>query len=344
MTIRAQKEWLENTSFILVLFHHVCLRPFQPISCRYKASKWSLRGSLLIETKCYGIDLFRESCSPYIKAIRACLLNTSEICSTGWSPLVWYKFTADLSTTAVMLLFHLKDSFLWPHTHPPHIPHARTRVHQFACRHAHTPKTTRWPLTATSQKLGQVARSLTFIPHTRLSPADIIIAQTICKSSPRVPPSTLRILLNGHTKPHNAFKTHGRILHPIIFTTLELTVSFFNSHTCGSLQSRCLSFWLAGVIAGNQSPLLSQLPCQTRIDWCHLFSGTARSEYTLPCWLWACCRHWLLSVYRGSLSRFMSVTHLHARMKACNHGHTILFPRRCVHIHRLPLQLLALYM
>lgn len=136
MTIRAQKKWLENTSFILVLFHHACLRPFQPISCRYKASKWSLRGSLLIETKCYGIDLFRESCSPYIKAIRACLLNTSEICSTGWSPLVWYKFTADLSTTAVMLLFHLKDSFLWPH--PPHIQHARTHADLFACRHAHT--------------------------------------------------------------------------------------------------------------------------------------------------------------------------------------------------------------
>lgn len=105
-----------------------CLRPFQPISCRYKASKWSLRGSLLIETKCYGIDLFRESCSPYIKAIRACLLNTSEICSTGWSPLVWYKFTADLSTTAVMLLFHLKDSFPWPHAHPPHCPHACTHT------------------------------------------------------------------------------------------------------------------------------------------------------------------------------------------------------------------------
>ena len=105
-----------------------CPRPFQPISCRYKASKWSLRGSLLIETKCYGIDLFRESCSPYIKAIRACLLNTSEICSTGWSPLVWYKFTADLSTTVVMLLFHLKDSFPWPGVHPPHSP-ARMHTH-----------------------------------------------------------------------------------------------------------------------------------------------------------------------------------------------------------------------
>lgn len=108
----------------------ICLKPFQPISCRYNTSKWSLRGSLLIETKCYGIDLFRESCSPYIKAIRACLLNTSEICSTGWSPPVWYKFTADLSTAAVMLLFHLKDSFFWPHTHPQHIPDTG----QFACK------------------------------------------------------------------------------------------------------------------------------------------------------------------------------------------------------------------
>lgn len=128
-----------------------CLRPFQPISCRYKASKWSLRGSLLIETKCYGIDLFRESCSPYIKAIRACLLNTSEICSTGWSPLVWYKFTADLSTTAVMLLFHLKDSFPWPCAHPPASPHAcSTCMDQLAC--THTQKTTCWPLTTNSQK------------------------------------------------------------------------------------------------------------------------------------------------------------------------------------------------
>lgn len=32
------------------------------------------------------------------------------------------------------------------------------------------------------------------------------------------------------------------------------------------LQSGCLSFWLAGVIAGNQSPLLSQLPLSDR-DW-----------------------------------------------------------------------------
>lgn len=109
-----------------------CSRPFQPISCSYKASKWSLRGSLLIETKCYGIDLFRESCSPYIKAIRACLLNTSEICGIGWSPPAWYKFTADLSTTAVTLLFHLKASLAWPCTHPPHPLHACTHTHTHA--------------------------------------------------------------------------------------------------------------------------------------------------------------------------------------------------------------------
>ena len=120
-----------------------CSRPFQPISRRYKASKWSLRGSLLIETKCYGIDLFRESCSPYIKAIRACLLNTSEICSTGWSPLFWYKFTADLSTTAVTLLFHLKDSFLWPHTQPSLFltcmqTHGPVCTHTRTCTRTHT--------------------------------------------------------------------------------------------------------------------------------------------------------------------------------------------------------------
>lgn len=142
-----------------------CLRPFQPISCRYKASKWSLRGSLLIETKCYGIDLFRESCSPYIKAIRACLLNTSEICSTGWSPLVWYKFTADLSTTAVMLLFHLKDSFPWPRAHPPHSPHACTRTHQFACTHAHRP-----PADPSQQTVKKWAKSLAHSSHTHPHP------------------------------------------------------------------------------------------------------------------------------------------------------------------------------
>lgn len=161
-----------------------CLRPFQPISCRYKASKWSLRGSLLIETKCYGIDLFRESCSPYIKAIRACLLNTSEICSTGWSPLVWYKFTADLFTTAVMLLFHLKDSFLWPHTHPAHILHARTCMDQFACRHAVT-QTTQWPLTTTGKKMGQV--TCKFILYIPLSPADNIIMLIIWRQSLTMP-------------------------------------------------------------------------------------------------------------------------------------------------------------
>lgn len=131
-----------------------CRRPFQPISCRYKASKWSLRGSLLIETKCYGIDLFRDSCSPYIKAIRACLLNTSEICSTGWSPLVCYKFTADLSTAAVMLLFHLKDSLPWPHANPPHSPHACTVNAQTSLHaHMHT-KTACRALTAVSQRNG----------------------------------------------------------------------------------------------------------------------------------------------------------------------------------------------
>lgn len=136
-----------------------CLRPFQPISCSYKASKWSLRGSLLIETKCYGIDLFRESCSPYIKAIRACLLNTSEICSKGWSPPVWYKFTADLSTAAVMLLFHLKDSFLWPCAHPPHSPSACT------CTQTGRPPTDPWRQAV--RKMGHVVRvfiSLLFVP------------------------------------------------------------------------------------------------------------------------------------------------------------------------------------
>lgn len=157
-----------------------CPRPFQPISCRYKASEWSLRGSLLIETKCYGIDLFRESCSPYIKAIRACLLNTSEICSTGWSPLVWYKFTADLSTTAVMLLFHLKDSFLWPRTHPTHSPHACTCTEQFACAHGDP-----W-----QEAVKKWARLLAHSLHSNPQPpADVTTGQMMCKSSTLVSPS-----------------------------------------------------------------------------------------------------------------------------------------------------------
>lgn len=159
-----------------------CPRPFQPISCRYKASKWSLRGSLLIETKCYGIDLFRESCSPYIKAIRACLLNTSEICSTGWSPLVWYKFTADLSTTAVMLLFHLKDSFPWPGVHPPHSPHACTRTGRHTRSH-----TDRRPTPDSTQSKNGPSCSHVHPTHTPSSPADIIIAQMIC-NNPRSSP------------------------------------------------------------------------------------------------------------------------------------------------------------
>lgn len=55
--------------------------------------------------------------------------------------------------------------------------------------------------------------------------------------------------------------------------------------------------------------------CQIEIDWCHLLSETARSEYTLPRVLWACCWHWLLSVYRGSLSRFMSVIDYQVKWK-----------------------------
>lgn len=73
--------------------------------------------------------------------------------------------------------------------------------------------------------------------------------------------------------------------------------------------------------------------CQIGIDWCHLLSGTARSEYTLPRVLWACCWHWLLSVYRGSVSRFMSVIDFRVRMKASNHQNTVLSPCRCVHTH-----------
>ena len=40
-------------------------------------------------------------------------------------------------------------------------------------------------------------------------------------------------------------------------------------------------------------------------------------------------------LYRGSLSRFMSVTRLHARMKACDPAHTrtILFAGSCTHTH-----------
>lgn len=140
-----------------------CSRPFQPISCSYKASKWSLRGSLLIETKCYGIDLFRESCSPYIKAIRACLLNTSEICGIGWSPPAWYKFTADLSTTAITLLFHLKASLAWPCTHPPHPLHACTHTH--TCR----PPTDLWQQTV-KKWAKSLAHSSCTHPHPKSSP------------------------------------------------------------------------------------------------------------------------------------------------------------------------------
>lgn len=72
---------------------------------------------------------------------------------------------------------------------------------------------------------------------------------------------------------------------------------------------------------------------QIGIDWCHLLSGTARSEYTLPCELRACCWRWLLSVYRGSVSCFMSVIDFHVPIKAWNHQNTVLFPCRCGHTH-----------
>lgn len=186
-----------------------CSRPFQPISCSYKASKWSLRGSLLIETKCYGIDLFRESCSPYIKAIRACLLNTSEICSTGWSPLVWYKFTADLSSTAVMLLFHLKDSFLWPCAHPP-----RSLC---ACTHADRPLTPDRKQSKNGPCCSHIRPTHT-LAH--LPPADIIIAQMIYQSSGLVFLPFLFFSLIISTKHGSIFIIHNHFLHPIILAIL----------------------------------------------------------------------------------------------------------------------------
>lgn len=54
--------------------------------------------------------------------------------------------------------------------------------------------------------------------------------------------------------------------------------------------------------------------CQIGIDWCHLLSGTARSEYTLPCELWACCWRWLLSVYAG----FCVLFHVCHRLRFTN--------------------------
>ena len=290
-----------------------CLRPFQPISCRYKASKWSLRGSLLIETKCYGIDLFRESCSPYIKAIRACLLNTSEICSRGWSPLVWYKFTADLSTTAVMLLFHLKDSFPWPGAQPSSCTFAHTRI----ALHAHT----RPPADPWQSK----TRNGTFIPHTHPH-----LVQTLLWRRWSVKSLVFHLssfLFNQSTR--RPLKPHFASYY------LSGTVAYCTPHTPHThtlvvpLLSRCLSFWLTGVIAWNQSRLLSQLPCQNGIDWCHLLSGTTRSEYTLPCELWACCRHWLLPVSTEALCPVLCLSHANMQQwKTCNPRHTILCPRR----------------
>lgn len=194
-----------------------CPRPFQPISCRYKASKWSLRGSLLIETKCYGIDLFRESCSPYIKAIRACLLNTSEICSTGWSPLVWYKFTADLSTTAVMLLFHLKDSFLWPRTHRPHSPHACTRTDQFACTHADHPLTPDRKQSKNGPGCSHIHSTHTpSTPCRHYNSADDLQKLRTCLCFH----ASLVFSFHDDTKHNNSFKIHHHILHSIILTLL----------------------------------------------------------------------------------------------------------------------------
>lgn len=339
----------------------ICLRPFQPISCRYNTSKWSLRGSLLIETKCYGIDLFRESCSPYIKAIRACLLNTSEICSTGWSPPVWYKFTADLSTAAVMLLFHLKDSFFWPHTHPQHIPDTG----QFACKqnlptdpglqlvqkycfsicaistHIYTHKymlmsshiVTKLsnPFFCGTMKIRcninlKRERYKTCVPSTSVSKYDegfvhcIIqwqnyISQVVC----------MPVALNpNHIKPMSC----TQLLKTVAYSKLLQHNTFPLSHN----QDVFHFDWQELLLGIKDCYYLSCL-CQIGIDWCHLLSGTAQSEYTLPCELWACCWRWLLSVYRGSVSRFMSVIDFHVPIKACNQQNTVLFPCRCVHAH-----------
>lgn len=56
----------------------------------------------------------------------------------------------------------------------------------------------------------------------------------------------------------------------MVCTQLQKTVAYSkllqHKHIPSFPQSGCLSFWLAGVIAGNQSPLLSQLPLSDR-DW-----------------------------------------------------------------------------
>lgn len=123
----------------------------------------------------------------------------------------------------------------------------------------------------------------------------------------------------------------------ISWTQLLKTVAYARlcQHTTspGSYNQDVFLFDWQELLLGIKALYYLSCLCQIGIDWCHLLSATARSEYTLPCVLWACCWHWLLSVYRGSVRRFMSVIDSRVRIKACNYHNTLLSPV-CTHVWR----------
>lgn len=151
---------------------------------------------------------------------------------------------------------------------------------------------------------------------------------------------------NANTKQNDAFKIHRRILHPIISAMPRHTVRSHHSHTYTRTHTH---LWFPAImmpfILIDRSYCKESKPAiisaaLSEWDWLvspSLWYGEERVYITL--WalslLQALTGVWL---YRGSLSRFMAVTRLHARMKACNpaHGCTVLFPHRvCTYTDRL---------
>ena len=147
---------------------------------------------------------------------------------------------------------------------------------------------------------------------------------------------------NHNTKHNNTFKTHNHILPPISHAVAYCTLprlSLTHTHTWVS-PAITMPFTLIGRSYCWESKPAIISAALSEWDWLvspSLWYGEERVYITL----WALSLLQALTavcLYRGSLSRFMSVTHLHARMKACNpaHGHSILFPRRvCTYTDRL---------
>lgn len=127
-------------------------------------------------------------------------------------------------------------------------------------------------------------------------------------------------------------------------TQLLKTVASSTQHIPSFPQSGCLSFWLAGVIAGNKSLLLSQLPLSDR-DWL-VSPSLCNSTKWVYITLWALSL--LLALTAVCLQRLCVPFHVCHRLP-CTHKsmqppeYCLVPPPLCAHTHIMSLQSCALY-